>query len=346
MRLLVDVLHPAHVHFFRNTISEVTARGGDVLVTARDKEVTLDLLEAYDIPHLVLSRQSVGALGLAGEWVGRTARLASVARRFAPDLLVGIMGVSIAPVGRLLRTPSLVFYDTEAARQTNRVVYPMATEVLTPDCYQAPLRANQATYPGYHELAYLHPNRFTPRADALASFGLSVDEPFTVVRFVSWESSHDGAEIALTREEKVSLVERLGSRSRVVVSSEGPLPAAVEPLRLQGPVEDVHHVMSFARAYVGESPTMATEAAVLGTPGVHIAQTSRGYVDDIERRYGLIRHFQPRQFDEAAEAAVQLLEDPRPGWAADARDRLLSEKIDVTDWVLGRIEAYAPHGTV
>ena len=55
MRLLFDVLHPAHVHFFRYLAETVLNDGGDVLFTARRKEVTVELLDAYGLPYEVLS---------------------------------------------------------------------------------------------------------------------------------------------------------------------------------------------------------------------------------------------------------------------------------------------------
>ena len=42
---------------------------------------------------------------------------------------------------------------------------------------------------------------------------------------------------------------------------------------------------------------MSSEAAVLGVPAVFIATTGRGYTDDEERRYGLVRHFTEAQYD-------------------------------------------------
>jgi hypothetical protein len=39
MKVLIDIGHPAHVHFFRNAIRELESKGHAVKVTARDKEV-------------------------------------------------------------------------------------------------------------------------------------------------------------------------------------------------------------------------------------------------------------------------------------------------------------------
>jgi predicted glycosyltransferase len=44
MKVLIDIGHPAHVHFYKNTIKELEAKGHEVLVTARDKDVAINLL--------------------------------------------------------------------------------------------------------------------------------------------------------------------------------------------------------------------------------------------------------------------------------------------------------------
>jgi predicted glycosyltransferase len=340
MRILVDLLHPAHVHVFRNLITTMRERGDDVLMTARDKDVTIELLAAYDLDHTVISSQSTGVAGLAGEWALRSTKLARIARSFRPDIMTGIMGVSIAPVGKLLRIPSAVFYDTEFATTTNRVVYPLATAVVTPDCYSTPVNGTHVRYPSYHELAYLHPNRFRPDPSIAADAGVDIEVPYSIVRFVSWEASHDRGELALTNAQKRELVDGLSQHGRVLISSEMALPDDLEPFAYRGPVSAIHHVMGFASLIVGESATMASEAAVLGTPSVYIAETSRGYIDDLERRYGLVRHFKPGAFDLAVDAAASFMGDEEQQAAALARERLLFDKVDLTAWMLDFFERY------
>ena len=328
MRILIDILHPAHVHFFRNFRHDMIERGHEVIVTARDKDVTTDLLEAFDIPHRVISSQRTGRIGLTAELVTRTARLIGIARKTKPDVMTGIMGPSIALAGKLLRVPSVVFYDTELATVTNRWVYPLSTAVCTPDSYDKPVRGDHVTYAGYHDLAYLHPNRFQPDRAKLEAFGLQ--EPYSLVRFVSWQASHDVAERGLSLDRKMELVDRLKKRGSVVVSSEGPLPDVLEPYRLRGPIADIHHVLAFADVYVGESPTMSSEAAVLGVPSVLIARRSAGVLDDNEKRYGLLKRVSPDDF-----GSIRSALDNRwtAGTRAEATNRLWDDKIDVTAWI-------------
>ncbi|MBT8193984.1 MAG: DUF354 domain-containing protein, partial [Acidimicrobiia bacterium] len=327
MRILIDILHPAHVHFFKHFRTEMLDRGHEVLVTAREKDVAVDLLEELGIPHEVISTQRSGLFGLAGELAQRSYRLARIARRFRPTVLTGIMGVAIAPVGRMLRIPSVVFYDSEFADRTNRIVYPLASAVCTPDAYQGRVRGNHLTYPGYHELAYLHPNRFTARPESLAQFGLS--PPFALVRFVSWEASHDLGRSVLGMTAKRDLITRLLERVPVVVSSESALPHDLERLRLRGPAGEIHQVLAQAAVVVGDSGTMVSEAAVLGTPAVLISPMRAGVHDD-QIDYGLLARFEPEALHDAWGAISGFLDSgPPPG----ALTRMLVDKTDVTEWM-------------
>ncbi len=339
MRVLIDILHPAHVHFFRNFYAEMEGRGHQVCITARDKDRSVELLQAFGLPYQQISSQKSGA-GLAVELAQRTPRLMRIMRTFQPDAMAGIMGPSIALAGamRLPRVPAVVFYDTEFATATNRVVYPLAYSVCTPDCYQGRVPGRHPQYAGYHELAYLHPNRFRPDPAVLDAFGVSPGEPYSVVRFVSWQAVHDRRERGLSAKQKRHLVEVLQRRGRVLISSEAPLTGDLADLAVRGPVEQIHHLIAHAQLVVGESATMSSEAAVLGVPAVFIATTGRGYTEDQERRYGLVRHFTEDQYDMALTAIEEILAAPAARWQA-ARQRLLDEKIDVTVWMTDYFES-------
>jgi predicted glycosyltransferase len=329
---------------FRNLAKELGERGHDVRFTLREKECARDLLDQYALPYEVLSQRGTG-LGLLGEFLQRGARLWRVTSDFRPHFLAGVMGPSIATVGRLRRALRLdrarvaVFYGTEIAKLTNSVVYPLADYVCTPDSYQGHVSGNHITYPGYHELSYLHPNRFRPDREIVKQAGIDADRPYFVVRFVSYQASHDTGADTLPAAKKLALVRMLAERGRVLVSSEGELPRELEPFKLRIPVSHIHHVLAFARMVAGESSTMASEAAVLGVPGVYISPFGRGFTDDQER-YGLVQNFTgPKLHADWVAAVRTALDDPtfydrvRAGHA-----RMLAEKVDVTSWMLGFFE--------
>ncbi len=339
MRVLVEILHPAHVHFFRNAISEWKRRGDEVLVLSRQKDVANELLQAYDIPFESISSIGRQKWSLFAEMLIRDTRMYLRARQFRPDVLVGIMGVTIAQVAKVIRRPAIVFYDTENAKLTNRVVYPLAHSVCTPQCYAAPVNGNHVRYPSYHELAYLHPERFSPQKEVVRAAGVDPERPFFLLRFVSWQASHDVGEAGFSLAMKRQLVDFLATRGRVLISSEGELPAELEQYRFVAPPEQIHHFIAFSRMLIGESATMASEAAVLGVPAFYIADTGRGYTDEQQQRYGLVFNYPRSAFAEAFSKVRALLDDP--GFFETVRRghaRLLDERIDATAWLMDYVD--------
>jgi len=335
MRLLFDVLHPAHVLFFRPLAEHVRAAGGEVLFTAREKDVTLQLLRAYDLPHEVLTQIGGGALGLAREMAVRTAKLMLRVRSFQPDLLMGIMGPVIAPVSRLTGVPSWVFYDTETATATNRFVYPLCHRLFVPQSYSGPLPSKAERYPGYHELSYLHPNRFSSDASVRPEAGLGEEEDFAVVRFVSWEASHDVGDTGFS--DHVGFVQRLSEKIRVVITAERGVPQELRHLATSIRPERIHSLLAEATLYVGEGATMAAEAAVLGTPAIFVHSAKLGYMQELESRYSLLWNT-PDQ-ERAEQLANELLAD-RSATAELFRVRraaMLEERIDVGSWLIEQV---------
>lgn len=339
-KILIDILHPAHVHFFRNAIAELRDGGHEVLITTRDKDITHRLLDLYGLEHVGLSREGSTKGALAKELMSRNLKLYKIVGQERPNVITSIGGTSTAQVGFATRTRNLIFYDTENATVSNIISYPFATEVVTPDCYQGwvPRRRN-IRYPGYHELAYLHPERFTPDADELLDHGLDPTELFSVVRFVSWKALHDVKAKGFSSEEKLLLAQTLERFGRVYITSETPLPEQFEKYRLPLPPDKVHHLLSFASLFIGESATMASESAVLGTPFVYLDIVGRGYTDEQEKRYGLGFNYRPWQATESINKAESILSGNLKNSERfrESHTRMLSEKIDVTEFILKRL---------
>lgn len=340
MKILVEILHPAHVHVFKHAIWTWQKRGDDVLVLSRVKECANDLLDAYQIPYTSISSIGASKLNLITEMLVRDWRMWKAARKFKPDVLIGIMGVTIAQVGKLIGKPAVVFYDTENATATNRFVYPLAHSVCTPSCYQGHVNGQHVTYPGYHELAYLHPNRFSPDRTVLEKNGVNPDQPFFMLRLVSWQASHDVGEQGLGSDIIDILLKKLTPLGRVLISSEKKLPPQLEPYRFSCPPEAMHHFLAYAQLIMGESATMASEAAVLGTPAFYISDTGRGYTDEEESRYGLVFNFKRHEKERVLKKLddVLALPDIKASFVEN-RNRLLAEKIDTTNWMIDYIDS-------
>ncbi len=341
MRILIDISHPAHVHFFRNAISMWHERGHAVRVVAREKDITCDLLRRFHIPHKVLSKARTGVAGWTGEMFAHIGRLLPLVMTFRPQVMLQIGGTFVGPVGWLTRTPAWAFTDTENATLSNAITFPFIDRIFTPQCYILGHGGKHLRYAGFHELAYLHPRWFVPDPRVLSRFGLKPEDSFSIVRFVAWQSAHDMGDRGFSLPNKVRLVLELARHGKVFVSSEAPIPDQLKPFASAIPVHQIHHFMAFAALVVGESATMASEAAVLGTPAIFLSPTGRGYTDVQEHRYGLVQNFCETEQVEALDASRALLEasHPKSHWH-EKRRHLLKDSIDVTEWLIRLVESY------
>ncbi|QKY21969.1 DUF354 domain-containing protein (plasmid) [Halolamina sp. CBA1230] len=338
MRLLVDVTHPAHVHLFRNAIEVLRRRGHEVRVVAREKDVTLDLLAAYGVDHVSLSRSRPGATGTVREWVGRAGGLLRLARSFDPDVVLSRLNPAAAYVSAALGAPNVVFHDTEVAGLLDRVTLPAAAVVATPAAFDRELPATHVRYRGFHELAYLHPARFEPDGDRLRAHDVDPDEPYSVVRLVAMDAHHDRGNEGVPAETVRRLVNELGDHGAVYVTSEAPLPDDLAEYAAPVPVDAMHDLLAFADCYAGDSSTMATEAAVLGTPSVRYNPLD-GEMGNFEQlgEAGLVRSH--RDPETAADSAVELVADPEAGKRWRRRRRhLLAEVVDPTAFAVALVE--------
>lgn len=342
MRILVDITHPMHVHFYRHAIQQWQAQGHDIRITSRDKDVTVDLLDEYGLEHTLIGRARRGMTGLGRELIERAWGIYQVVRQFKPHVATAEAGTFVVYGCLPQRVPVVVFYDTEHATLSNRITYPLAKVVVTPRAYQKSVGAKHIRYNGYEELAYTHPNVFTPDPAALEPEGLAPDEPFIVVRLVNWEASHDIGDQGVQNLRDV--IDFLKPYGRIILSSEKPLPSDLQTLALRGPRKNMLHLLAFARLFFGESATMCSECAMLGTPAIFLSTSRRGYIDEQQNRYDMVYSFNDAATGQAQalDKARELLEDPTTPekWQAK-RERMLAELIDVSQFITDTVPQYA-----
>lgn len=339
MRIIIDIAHPAHVHFFKNFIWLMREKGHEIIITAGDKEVTLRLLKEYGLDYQYTCKRTCG-YKLTLEIIKRDIQMLQFVKKYRPDIVMGIASTIASHVSRITETKSIVFTDTEHTKLADLITYPFSDCIVTPSCYFKNLGEKQVLYNGYHELAYLHPNRFSPNPAVLAELGLKEGDCFIIVRFVSWQASHDIGQHGIR--DKVRLVKELEQYGRVMITSEGALPPELQPYQIRVSPEKLHDLLYYATLYVGDGGTTASEAAVLGTPAVFISTLYCGYQQD-EGRYGLLYLFSDpvSGLKDGLAKAVCLLNDPNLKKNASInRLKLLNDKIDVTEFMIWFIENY------
>jgi len=331
--ILIDLGHPAHVHLFRNAAKLWMQQGHKVLFSALDREMILYLLDSYKFPYEITYRRRKGKFALLVELPLRALATYKIAYRFKADLLVSFGNPTVGLPARLLGKPYLALTDTDHAVEQHALFKPFATRIATPTAFTRNLGAKQVSYAGMHELAYLHPDQFIPNPAVLESVGIQPNEPFFIVRFVAWGASHDVGHHGFSIDEKRSLLRELSAHGRVLLSVEGDVDAEFAPLVTQFAPEYIHHLLAYASMYVGEGGTMASEAAILGTPSIFVSTLWAGVWDDLRDNYGLLTCVSSGT--EAMEYVWKYLakDDLRGEWQR-RREKFLAEKIDPTPWLV------------
>lgn len=306
-------------------------KGHQISVMVKERENTTKLLDLYDIPFKIFGRTYPNRPSKAWGIIRNDINLIRQSKRFSPDITASIGGLYSVHAGACLGVPSIDFMDTEGAHLTNRLTFPFATVIATPDCYNAPVpRDKHLPYKGYHELAYLHPDYFTPDKKVLKLIDVDPGD-YIVLRFSSWDASHQEGEAAMTWQDKIELTRELAKHKRVLVDTEADLPLEIEKYRLKIPDNLYHHVLAFSSIYVGEGATAASEAGILGVPWIFVSKKTRCYLEDQSRRYGLGKILKSK---EATIKETNRMLQIDAGEYRRASKKLINEKIDVTSWMI------------
>jgi len=307
-------------------------KGHCFLIAASEKEVLTHLLKAYQFPFIDLGSYGDTMFQKIRRVPVKDYSLLKAVKPFKPDFFVSLGSIRAAHVAWLMRKPCITFDDDEYS-------YPYYHWFVKSICVFSGFKISGKKIlkiPGYKELAYLHPNRFTPET-------VQADKPTVLLRFVSWSAFHDGGKHGLSLNHKRLMVKELSKYARVYISSEGSLPADLEPYRLTIPPEEMHSFLARADLLVSESGTMTTEAAVLGIPVVRcnslVGNNDDGNFLQLEKSYGLIYNISDP--NAAMEKALELIKTPglKNIWK-QKQQRLLAEKIDVTAFMIWLVENY------
>ena len=271
-RINVYLGHPAHFHLYKNVIKNLKNDGYEVDVLIKKKENLEQLLQNSGILYHNILREGRKdtKLGMGLGVVKRMWRLLGFVIRRRPLLLTGT-SVENSYIGPLMRIPVVYCGEDDAAviPLQAKMCYPGANTILTPDvCDDGKWNNKTTSYPSYHELAYLHPNHFTPSADMVREQGINPDKPYAIMRFVKLKANHDDNVQGINLQVALRLIEIMKPHMDIYITSERPLEPELEPYRIQINPIYMHDVMAYASLYIGDSQTMAMEAAVLGVPAI------------------------------------------------------------------------------
>jgi uncharacterized protein len=282
--------HPAHYHNVSVVIKQLSAKGFRVVIVARGKDVLFDLLEGlpYEIIYLK-PRKGKSKLALVKTILFREFVLFRLALKYRPKMLIGT-DIVIAHIGKIINIPSVILNEDDAKEVPFLAKYGFkyATAVFSPNSCDITPYNNKVAYQGYHELAYLHPNYFTPNKSKVSEL-VKDDQDYFILRFAELTAHHDEGKNGIDLVIAKKLIKLLSPFGRVYITSERKLETELESYRIHIQPKNIHHALFYAKMYIGDSQTMAAEAAVLGTPSVRFNDFvgRLGYLEELEHKYRL-----------------------------------------------------------
>ncbi len=345
MNVLVDIGHPAHVHLLKGTIKNLQQDGHRVIITVKSMPIVKRLLTNEGLDYVDLGSKGASMMSKMWRQLVFDWKIWRLCIKDDIDFAVG-SSASITRVSKLCKAFSINMDDDDDDVQQLLVHFshPFSDVRLTPSAIMGHRKSKKAVfYDGTHELAYLHPNRFSPDPSVLAKAGLKEGERFFIMRFVAFKAYHDSGQGGLSIEQKRKLIDLLKPYGRVIITSEKEIEPEFEEYRLPVPPEDILSLMAYASMFMGDSQTMTSEAAILGVPSLK-CNTFAGKLsvpNELEQRYGLCYAYFPKDFDRFYDHVKRLLADPctKDKWK-EKRERFLSDKIDVTAFFTWFIENY------
>jgi predicted glycosyltransferase len=342
MNILIDIGHPAHVHVFKNFAHEMLRNGSNIFFTCREKEFEVFLMSHYGFNFKSFGNKFNTSLGKLFGLIKFDISEIIEGIKFQPDIFLSCGSMYAAHASFVLAKPHITLEDTYNFEQVR--LYKSFTNTILTGNYEHPLKSKKViNYPGYHELAYLHPNRFNPDKSVLKELGVKEADKFIIIRFVSWNASHDIGHKGISLHNKIKAINEFEKYAKVFISSEGELPHELEKYRFNIPVNRMHDAIAFSSLLFGESSTMAEESAMLGVPSIYLFTNSTYYTKHLENEYEIMFNYSESENDQikAIHKGIELLQKPnlKEEWQ-QKRTKMLAEKIDVTAFLVWFVENY------
>ena len=349
MNILIQMVHPAHYYYYKNVIPRLQADGHKIVVVITTKDMLEDLVRKAGLEYVNIQPVShkKSKIGFVWDMAIREWRMIKLCLKYHIDLLTGST-VEVSTVGWLLHKHEINIGEDDATvvGKYINVIAPFVKTRLTPkSCNNGKIEPKSVHYPGFLKLAYLHPHVFTADMSVPEKYGIDTSKPYFLLRFSGLNAYHDTGVKGISNEVAEHVVEILKPYGDIYITSERSLEPQFEPYRLKINPLDIHHILAYATLYIGDSQSMANEAAILGTPSLRfndfVGKKKIGVMEELEHVYGLTYGISSHQPEILYSKIEELMAMPNLRTVFHQRkERMLSESIDVTAFFTWFIERY------
>lgn len=336
--------HPSQYYVFRNIIKTLQSRHR-IFVFIKSKDILELLLTTDNIGYINIfpEEKKPGYAGLIKSVIIRNKRLIKQFKEKRIDILISAASDS-SQASFLYNIPSIILNDDDYTVIKNSYYFgwPFSTIIFAPSsCNMGYFRKSKTIfYEGFQKSNYLHPKYFKPNEHIIEKYGLTKDK-FFIIRTVKLNAHHDKKIRGLNCEIVERLIKMLSPYGRILLSSEKQIPSEFSSYILNINPLDIHHLIFYSRLLIGDSQSMAHEAALLGTPSIRFNDFIGriGVLNELEEKYNLTYAISPDNPDLLFNKVQDLLSASRNDYRIRA-EKLMKEKIDLTQMLLWFIENY------
>lgn len=338
-------VHPSKVHLFRHTINSLLKEGHKVDIAIITKDILEDLVkkQGWTYTNIFPEGRRIEKLPIllstAINFIRTLWRLWKFTRNKTYDLFITDDCLTI--IGKIKNTPSLMFIDDDInVVPESALLLSTANHIIAPNCTElGKFNSKKIGFNGYKELAYLHPNYFSPNIEKVKIFNPEL-KPYAILRLVSLTASHDRGKKGISDTDLQKIISILSKKYAVYISAERPLSKDFEAYRLKLPSEDIAHALYYADLFIGDSQTMSSEAAVLGTPSIRINDFvgKINVMEEKETKYDLSYGFKPSDFTKMIEKIESLIAQPdlKIKWQ-EKKKRMINDCEDINKFIYSTI---------
>jgi len=272
MKIVVDVMHPAHLNFFKNSLLQLSTEGHqiDVIVLNRGKlpEIAKREYNNFSLSFIGKHRGNFFSILLEAN-ILRFFKILKFLKNKKVDIGLSVGSFILGSVLKLLKIPNIQF-DDDPERKINVLFEKItSTKLFFPESVLKGTKINN--FHGLKEWSYLSPKYFNPKIDVIKDLGLSEKE-YIFVREV------DTGSLNYTLQEKniiASVANLFPQNFKYVLSLENKKMLYQYPsdwIILKEPVSDIHSLMYYSLAVISSGDSMAREGAMLGVPSVYCGE--------------------------------------------------------------------------
>lgn len=335
MKIIFDIMHPAHLNFFKNSIFKLIDEGHEVkiIVLNRGKvpSIVKKELDGLDIEVVGKHRGSKYSIIFEAN-LFRFLRIMKIVLSFSPQIGFSV-GSFLLGLNMKMTNKKNYQFDDDPERKANVFLEKLtATKLFFPKIYNSKSK-KVIQLNTLKEWAYLSPKYFKNNPAVLKAYDL-VPKSYIFIREISTGSLN-------YKDQNSNIIaayaSELSKDYSVLLSLEDKSKKHLYPdtwILLNEPIEDIHSLMYNSALIISSGDSMAREGAMLGVPSIYCGSRMMK-ANEVLQSKKMLFHLQediPNFSEKILKNSLYI--DNQEVF----RDELLNEWIDVNDIIMNLVE--------